>query len=177
MDLCLWIVLGTWWLFSVWKPQFFSSGKFSIFPFLLIPEVVSLDCSSVFLFFFFFNFYLSFLTVLGLRCCVGFWLRWLLLLWSMALGHVDLSSCRRGAQQPRLPARSTGSIAAVHGLSCSWQVGSSQVRNGTRISCTGRQILCYWATREALLWFPNLLPPVLQLFIFLNEKTNIYWYI
>ena len=137
-----------------------------------IPRL--LLCFSVF---FFFNFYLSFLTVLGLRCCVGFWLRWLLLLWSMALGHVDLSSCRRGAQQPRLPARSTGSIAAVHGLSCSWQVGSSQVRNGTRISCTGRQILCYWATREALLWFPNLLPPVLQLFIFLNEKTNIYWYI
>ena len=145
------------------------------FPFFLnsrgcIPRL--LLCFSVFL-----TFIYSFLTVLGLRCCVGFWLRWLLLLWSMALGHVDLSSCRRGAQQPRLPARSTGSIAVVHGLSCSWQVGSSQVRNGTRISGTGRQILCYWATREALLWFPNLLSPVFQLFIFLNEKTNIYWYI
>ena len=76
MCLFSWIVLGTWWLFSVWKPQFLSSGKFSIFS-SFIPEVVPLDCSSDFLFFLIFIY--SYLTVLGLHCCAAFSLRRLLL--------------------------------------------------------------------------------------------------
>ena len=30
-----------------------------------------------------------------------------------------------------------------------WHVGSSQIRDWTRVSCIGRQVLYHWATREA----------------------------
>ena len=49
-----------------------------------------------------------------------------------------------------------GSRAREHGLnscdagfSCSTHVGSSWIRDGTHVSCSGRQILYHWATREA----------------------------
>ena len=35
----------------------------------------------------------------------------------------------------------TGSVVVPHGLSCSLDVGSSRVRDQTRVSCTGRRIL------------------------------------
>ena len=35
------------------------------------------------------------------------------------------------------------------GLVAPWHVGSFQIRDRTRVSCVGRQILYHWATREA----------------------------
>ena len=59
-----------------------------------------------------------FLTVLGLRCCVGFLLQWLLL-WS------------------------TGSEAQLWcmGLIALWCVTYSQISDRSHVSCIGRQIL------------------------------------
>ena len=72
----------------------------------------------------------------------GFSLRWLLLLrstgsrvhgyresWSVALKH-RLSSCDTGLVAP-------------------WHMGSSQVRDRTRVSCFDRRILYHWAIRKA----------------------------
>ena len=52
-----------------------------------------------------------------------------------------------------------GSAVVVPGLSCSLHVESSQTRDRTCVSCTGRQILNHWATWEApsLLNIPNML--------------------
>ena len=47
---------------------------------------------------------------------------------------------------PRL--YSTGSIVA-HKLTCSTHVGTSQIRDQIHVSCTGKQILHHWATKEA----------------------------
>ena len=57
---------------------------------------------------------------------------------------------RAQAQSLRLP----DSTARAQRLWCMdlvalWHVGSSQTRDGTRVSCIGRQILYHWATREA----------------------------
>ena len=80
-----------------------------------------------------------FLAVLGLCCYVdfslvveskGFSLQWLLLLWHPG----------SGAQAQQLWCK---------GLAAPWHVGSSWIRDWTRVSCTGRQVLYHWATREA----------------------------
>ena len=81
--------------------------------------------------------------------CVGFSLRWLLLLWSMGSRRVGLSSCGLWAQQPWL----TGSRAqaqqlwptALVALRC---VGSSQTRARTCVPCIGRRIPNHCTTRE-----------------------------
>ena len=44
---------------------------------------------------------------------------------------------------------STGSVVAQYELSCPWHMGSSQTKDWTHVSCTGRQMLYHWATREA----------------------------
>ena len=71
--------------------------------------------------------------------CVGFSLRWLLLLWSTGSRHAGFSSCGTWAQQ----SWRTGLVAPRH-------VGSSQARARTRVPCIGRQILNHCTTREAL---------------------------
>ena len=48
-----------------------------------------------------------------------------------------------------------GSVLLVHGLSCPTAKGqlwnlSSLIRDGTLISCIGKQILNHWTTREVL---------------------------
>ena len=45
--------------------------------------------------------------------------------------------------------QSTGSVVVVHGLRCFAHVGASWTREGSRVSCTGRWILCHLASREA----------------------------
>ena len=62
--------------------------------------------------------------------CVGFSLRWLLLLWSTGSRHVRFSGC------------STGLVAPRH-------VGSSQrTRDRTHAPCIGRRILNHWKLQE-----------------------------
>ena len=58
-----------------------------------------------------------FLAILGLCCCADFSL----------------------VAAPGL--QSTGSVVVVHTFSCSWHMGSSQIRDQTCIFCIGRQIL------------------------------------
>ena len=69
----------------------------------------------------------------------GFALQWLPLLQSTGSRAHSLSGCSSQALEHRL-----GSCV-VHGPSYSrptlWHVGSSQIRGGTHVSCTGRQIL------------------------------------
>ena len=68
-------------------------------------------------------------TTLSLQC-VGFSLWWLLLLLSTALGCLTLVVAARGSVVIAPGLQSTGSIAVVHGLSCStWHEGSSQIRD------------------------------------------------
>ena len=40
-------------------------------------------------------------------------------------------------------------------LAAHWCVGSSQIRDWTCVSCLGRQILYYWATRGRRKWHPT----------------------
>ena len=72
--------------------------------------------------------------------CVGFSLRWLLLLWSTGSRHAGFSSYGTWAQQ------------LWHmGLAAPQHVGSSQTRARTRVSCIGRQIPNHCTTREVQL--------------------------
>ena len=55
--------------------------------------------------------------------------------------------------------QSTGSIVVVHGWVAPRHVGSSQIRDWTHVSCTGRRILHHWASSEAPRWcISNTLP-------------------
>ena len=109
-----------------------------------------------------------FLAALGLRCCarafsscgergysllrcVGFSLRWLLLLQSTGCRRTGFSSCGTRAQQLWL----VGSRAQPQQLWCTGlvaprHVGSSRTRAQTRVPCIGRRILNHCTTREAL---------------------------
>ena len=73
--------------------------------------------------------------------CVGFSLRWLLLLWSMGFRCVGFSSCGSRVPEVRLSSCVSGLVAPRH-------VGSSRTRARTRVPCIGRQILNHWTTRE-----------------------------
>ena len=64
-----------------------------------------------------------------------------------------LSSCGSWALEHRLNSHGVGLVAPQH-------VGSYWTRDGTPVSCTGRQVLYQWATREA----PQ--PCFLNLFLF-----------
>ena len=71
------------------------------------------------------------MAALGLRCCLGFCLvSGLRLLTTMA----SLVS-EHGLQGMR------ASVVAAHGSVARQHVGSSQIRDQTRVSCIGRQIL------------------------------------
>ena len=81
--------------------------------------------------------------------CVGFSLRWLLLLWSTGSRHMGFSSCGTWAQQLWL----VGSRAQAQqlwrtGLVAPQHVGSSWARARTRVPCIGRWILNHCTTRE-----------------------------
>ena len=93
--------------------------------------------------------------------CVGFSLRWLLLLQSMGSRRTDFSSCGTRAQQLWL----VGSRAQAQqlwrtGLGAPRYVGSSQTRAQSCVPCTGRQTLKHCATRETLYlcFYANFLP-------------------
>ena len=82
--------------------------------------------------------------------CVGFSLRWLLLLQSTGSRHMGFSSCGTQAQQLWL----TGSRAQAQqlwrtGLVATRHVGSSRTRARTRVPCITSRILNHRATREA----------------------------
>ena len=82
--------------------------------------------------------------------CVGFSLRWLLLLQSTGSRRAGLSSCGTQARYLWL----TDSKAQAQqlwrtGLAAPRHVGSSRSRAPTRVPCIGRRILNHCATREA----------------------------
>ena len=92
-----------------------------------------------------------FLSVLVIHCYMGF---------SLVAASCSYSSC--GAQTLIAMASlvvehrlwSTRSTVVLHGPMAPWHVRSSQMKDRTHISCSGRQILYHWATREA--WQYNL---------------------
>ena len=70
---------------------------------------------------------------------------------AQTLGHTGFRSCNTWAQQLWL----TGSRAQAQQFWCTvsvalQHVGSSWIRDQTRVSCLGRQILCHCDTRETL---------------------------
>ena len=83
--------------------------------------------------------------------CLGFSLRWLLLLWSMGSRCAGFSSCGTWAQQLWLMGSRAQAQWLKHtGLGAPRHVGSSQTRARTRVPCISRRILNHCATREAL---------------------------
>ena len=81
--------------------------------------------------------------------CVGFSLRWLLLLWSTGSRHVGFSSCGMRAQQLWLIGSRAQAQQLWHtGLVAVRHVGSSRTRARTRVPCLGRRILNHCAARE-----------------------------
>ena len=89
------------------------------------------------------------LVVLGLCCCIGYWLQyagfslwWLLLLWSTGMGHGGfsswvhgLSSCTSQALEHSLNSCGPGDLVAPQHVRYSW------IRDQTCVSFFGRQIL------------------------------------
>ena len=74
----------------------------------------------------------------GLPCCSAPPLRWLgSALTGSQASHCDSCSC------------SGAPALGWSGFVVPWHVGSSQIRDWTCVSCTGRRILYHWATREA----------------------------
>ena len=89
----------------------------------------------------------------GFSCCQARLQR----AWSSAVVARGLSSCSSQALEHRL--NSCGVWAPV--LCSVWE--SSLIRDWTRVSCIGRQILYHWATRKApKQCFVNLFPQVLS---------------
>ena len=83
--------------------------------------------------------------------CVGFSLRWLLLLRSTGSRSMGFSSCGTQAQQLWLMgSRAQAQQLWPMGLVALQYVGSSQSRVQTCVPCIGRRILNHCATREAL---------------------------
>ena len=86
------------------------------------------------------------LVVLSLRCCRGF---------SVVAESGGYSLVVVGrlfvtvASLVELRLQGTGSVAVVHGLSCSAASGIFLDQGGNRDSCVGRWILYHRATREA----------------------------
>ena len=106
--------------------------------------------------------------MLGLRCCEGFPLvaesggysqvevRGLLIVVAFlvrnrgrALEWTGFSSCSMWAQLCLEGSRAQAQLSWCLGLVAVQQVGSAQIRDQTRVPCTGRWILHHWATREA----------------------------
>ena len=80
----------------------------------------------------------------SLLWCMGLSLQWLLL-WQ----STGFRSCGTLAQEQRLTSSRAQAQQLWHvGLVALQQVGSSQIRDRTCVSCTGRQILYYRATGE-----------------------------
>ena len=83
--------------------------------------------------------------------CVGFSLRWLLLLWSLGSRCTGFSGCSTRAQQLWLMgSRAQAQQLWCTGLVAARRVGSSQTRGQTHVPCIGRQILNHCATSEVL---------------------------
>ena len=93
--------------------------------------------------------------------CTGFSLCWLLSLCSTGSGTLRLQQLQQWAQQRRLPGsraqaqqrRLPGSRAQAQqwrhtGLAALWHAGSSQIRDWTCVSYTGRWILYHWPKRS-----------------------------
>ena len=110
--------------------------------------------------------FISLLPVLGLCCCARAFSscgeggsslvvapRLLIAVASLAAEHrlrgPQASVVGSAVAVPRL--QSSGSVVVAHGLSAPGHVGSSCIRDRTRVCCTGRWILYRRATREALL--------------------------
>ena len=81
--------------------------------------------------------------------CAGFSLCWLLSLHSTGSGTLRLQQLQPWAQQWRLPGSRAQAQQLRHtGLAALWHAGSSQIRDWTHVSYTGRWILYHWPKRS-----------------------------
>ena len=70
---------------------------------------------------------------------------------AQALEHSGFSSCNTWAQELQfLGSRAQAQQLWCPGLIAPWHVGSSQIKDGIRVSCIGTWLLYHWTTREAL---------------------------
>ena len=91
-----------------------------------------------------------FWAVLGLHCCVGFSLWWLLCCRAVSGAHGLQYLEHVGSVAAASRLQSSGSIVPAHGPSCATTCGIFWIRDPTYVSCIGRQVLYHWATKEAL---------------------------
>ena len=90
-----------------------------------------------------------------------------------------------GLQELHLPGSKAQTQKLWHrGSVVLWHVGSSWIRDRTHVSCTGRQVLYHWVTREALgaivtKWFIHLIletlssrPPCFSWFSLLTGRSS-----
>ena len=97
------------------------------------------------------------------------------------------SSCSMWAQRLLLTGCRAQAQCLWHtGLVALWHVGSSRTRDGTRVSCIGKQVLYHWATREASLWLKFLkyltltseegkLREAYTAFVFVHSHPTWFW--
>ena len=118
--------------------------------------------SSLYFFFFFLNiilfiYLILFLAVLSLHCFVWAFstcVEWELLsigvsgLLIVVASHCSAGSRHSGSVVPACTPQSTGSVAVVHGFSCSWHLESSWTCGQTHVPCIGRWFLIRCTTRE-----------------------------
>ena len=140
--------------------SFIHKGSLDHKPYCICKTVVSLSLSA--LFFYFLNFWLRwvFVAAQGLSLvaasgghsslrCMGFSLRWLLLLWSTGSRCAGFTSCSTWAPRLWLVGSSAQAQQLWHtGLAAPWHVGSSRTRDQTCVPCIGRQVLNHCSTRE-----------------------------
>ena len=105
-------------------------------------------------FFFFCNFIYTFLSVLGLHCCVGFCLdavRGLLTAAASLVAERGLLGARASVLAA-LGLQSTGLIVVALGPVALPHMGSPRIRGWTCVSYTGRWTLYYWAIWHGWIW-------------------------
>ena len=125
--------------------------------FWFLAKIRAMDVLS---FYFIFYGFLCSLTVRPLCCCMDFALA--VECWgcplvagfscctAQALGREGFNSYGVWAQELQLPGSGAQAQQLCTSLVALRHVGASWLRDWTCVSCTGRQILYHWATREAL---------------------------
>ena len=120
------------------------------------------------------------MTVLGLHCCLGFSLVEMNRVYSPAalpLLRFLLSMSSRARQPPELQLSSSASAQWLwhRGLVAPQHTESSQIRDGTCVSCLHKQILYHPATRETHTAYGSSLNLIKQHGLKLVHLMYLYW--
>ena len=143
----------------------FNLGSYSLYPSTLqfFPFSFFFFLTNLFILFIYFWLHWVFVAVCRLSLvvvagsysslrCVGFSLRWLLLLQSTGSRRAGFSSGTRAQQLWLVGSRVQAQQLWCTGLVAPWHVGSSRTRAQNCVPCIDGRILNHCATREALLF-------------------------